>query len=225
MAIANKAIVTGRCISTSSFSHLCMYTQISHSCKLVHISQHHNVLFPLVPNFPDPLAPSWLLCLCLQSPGAAAVLWPGSEPPAPPAGLRGSLSHPTAPAWQLHHVSMQDPGNRETVPSFKKLKSTHGLCMFFIYIVLVACCSLSRTTLLNSSCLWNWPKCSFCFVLELRTPCESGHNLVQWKKKKKFHSMTAFLSLSLPFVLTLHSLSFAPHLCITQFSSALSSMI
>ena len=179
-----------------------MYTQISHSCKLVHISQRHIVFFPLVPNFPDPLAPSWLLCLCLQSPGATAVLWPGSEPPPPPAGLRGPLSHPTAAAWQLHHVSMQGP-ETEIVSSFKKLKSTHGLCILFIYIVRLACYSLSLTTLLNYN---------FCFVLELKTPCESGHNF-------------AFLSLSLPFVLTLHSSFFTLHLFMTQFLSALSSMI
>ena len=42
---------------------------------------------------------------------------------------------------------------------------------------------------------------------------------------EKFNSMTAFLSLSLPFVLTLHSSSFTLHLCIIQFLCTLSSMI
>lgn len=121
----------------------CTVHSVCQLCKSVHISQHHIILLSLlVPHLPDPLAPSRLLCLCLQSSGAATVLRPGAEPSAPPAGLRGPLSHPTAAAWQLHHVSMQGPKTGKFVSScFKKLQSIIGLCIFFIYIVLIRCCS------------------------------------------------------------------------------------
>ena len=144
MAVATKASLLMYsvcwCIFASSFLHCTLSLSVVQICS--HFTASYYTTLPLVPHLPDPLAPSRLLCLCLQSSGAATVLRPGAEPSAPPAGLRGPLSHPTAAAWQLHHVSMQGPKTGKFVSScFKKLQSIIGLCIFFIYIVLIRCCS------------------------------------------------------------------------------------
>lgn len=103
------------------------------SCVNLFTASYYTTL-PLVPHLPDSLAPSWLLCLCLQSSGAAAVLRPGAEPSAPPAGLRGPLSHPTAAAWQLHDVSMQGP-KTEKLYLFLSLTSEHLVNLETLFIL------------------------------------------------------------------------------------------